>query len=172
TVNLNDGASVDNRINGNNGTSSNSTLNFNFASEGTNFSGDAANGQVNINGETFLWENFDQLVGLILAAVQADPAANIAVTVSSGPSAPPAPQELCDVPNVVKVFRTPSGAFDIYAGFPAAPPNGFQIAWFQNPQAGEVYGFEDNAWRVRLAEDGAIEVLRDGQVIDRTCRWR
>ncbi len=46
------------------------------------------------------------------------------------------------------------------------------LAWFQNGSAGDVYGFEGNAYSVRLAADGAIEVLRDGALINRDCRWR
>jgi len=128
--------------------------------------GNAANGTVNINGNTYTWTGFT-IIGNNLVIMLPN---NATVTFDGGAPAPntTTPGEICT--GAVKVFRLSNGDLEVYSGFDAAPPNGFLVAIIP---AGQLGGFSNNTfgWSASLGADGVIRVFDAGQnLVSDVCR--
>lgn len=122
-------------------------------------------GTVTIDGKSYLFQNFEQLLNHILLI--ALPQSVIAVEFGS---AVQYPMLLCD-DGVVKVFATETH-LEIYGGFASENPNGFLITAIASGEIQAGTQFQNN-WSGLLLDNGYIRVMNgSGTVVSEVCRYR
>jgi len=131
----------------------------------------AASGNITLGGKNYVWINFEVL-GHTLVFTVVDPDTGVAGTVALSTDAPPSTNEITC--GGAKVFRTPDGFVQVYAGFDLLP-NGFMVAVFGVDVlvTGGTFALDDPNtpnWSVRVSPVNLIEVLNEGGAVVAGCR--